>query len=183
MYKNVINFMTGETVSIKRIADETFIPFDPANTDYQKVLDYYIEEGDSIFELEDNEVVSSTIVEHASRKKFNNQLFAYKKAVDRLSQYLLAEGREELVEYVPSGEQKFNNDTMTLEPVLVERVTPAIEPLPEYMQISEYDSESKQYISVEIRNPLIVKDEEERAAAQAIVDATPQEVKDAAEAE
>lgn len=34
-------------------------------------------------------------------------------------------------------------------------------------------------ISLTVRNPLIVKDEEERAAAQAVVDATPQAVIDA----
>ena len=36
--------LTGaEAQSIKRIADEAFIPFDPANTDYQEYLEWLAE--------------------------------------------------------------------------------------------------------------------------------------------
>ena len=62
-----------------------------------------------------------------------------------------------------------------MEPILVERITPAIDPLPATVTVSKEDGTTE-----EIRNPAIVQDEEERAAAQAIVDATPEEVKAAA---
>ena len=43
MYQIVINSMTGETSCIKRLADNAFIPLDPANTDYQKYLEWLAE--------------------------------------------------------------------------------------------------------------------------------------------
>ena len=37
MYKKIIDTMTGaEAQCIKRLADNAFIPFDPANTDFQE---------------------------------------------------------------------------------------------------------------------------------------------------
>jgi hypothetical protein len=33
----------GQVVCIKRLADNAFIPFDPANTDYQKYLEWLSE--------------------------------------------------------------------------------------------------------------------------------------------
>jgi hypothetical protein len=33
----------GQLVSIKRLADNAFIPLDPANTDYQKYLEWLAE--------------------------------------------------------------------------------------------------------------------------------------------
>ena len=35
MHKLVKDKLSGATVSIKRLSDNAFIPFDPANTDYQ----------------------------------------------------------------------------------------------------------------------------------------------------
>jgi hypothetical protein len=47
MYKKIINTMTGlEMQCIKRITDNAFIPFDPANTDYQAYLKW-LEEGNT----------------------------------------------------------------------------------------------------------------------------------------
>jgi hypothetical protein len=43
MYQIVLNPMTNEISTIKRIADNAFIPFDPANTDYQKYLEWLAE--------------------------------------------------------------------------------------------------------------------------------------------
>ena len=37
------NPITGEPESIKRLADNVFIPFDPANTDYQAYLAWLAE--------------------------------------------------------------------------------------------------------------------------------------------
>ena len=44
MYQQVIDSMTGQPAQcIKRIADNAFIPFDPANTDYQAYLKWLAE--------------------------------------------------------------------------------------------------------------------------------------------
>jgi hypothetical protein len=44
MYKKVKDLITNEDLPIiKRISDETFIPFDNANTDYQKYLEWVAE--------------------------------------------------------------------------------------------------------------------------------------------
>jgi hypothetical protein len=44
MYKKIKDSMTGEVSCIKRFADNAYIPFDPANTDYQQYLKW-LEEG------------------------------------------------------------------------------------------------------------------------------------------
>lgn len=44
MYQLVANPISKELLSIKRLADNAFIPFDPANTDYQAYL-AWLEEG------------------------------------------------------------------------------------------------------------------------------------------
>jgi hypothetical protein len=61
-----------------------------------------------------------------------------------------------------------------------DKVMPAIDPLPATVNVTNADQGSEA-TTTEVENPLIVKDDEERAAAQAVVDATPQPVKDAAE--
>ena len=44
MYQKLTNPMTGaEAQCIKRLADNAFIPFDPANTDYQEFLKWLAE--------------------------------------------------------------------------------------------------------------------------------------------
>ena len=44
MYKKVKDLLTNEDLPfIKRVSDETFIPFDNANTDYQKYLEWLAE--------------------------------------------------------------------------------------------------------------------------------------------
>ena len=35
MYKQIIDGISGKVVCIKRLTDNAFIPFDPANTDYR----------------------------------------------------------------------------------------------------------------------------------------------------
>lgn len=47
MYKTVKDLMTGQTANcVKRLDDNMFIPFDPANTDYQAYLQW-LEEGNT----------------------------------------------------------------------------------------------------------------------------------------
>jgi len=43
MYKLLKSPYTGEIVAIHRLADNAFIPFDPANTDYQQYLAWLAE--------------------------------------------------------------------------------------------------------------------------------------------
>ena len=46
MYKLVKNQATGEIKrQVQRLADNAFIPFDPANTDYQEYLKFLAEGG------------------------------------------------------------------------------------------------------------------------------------------
>ena len=81
--------------------------------------------------------------------RFNQQLNAYVDAVERLAQHRLNETQERIVDEVLEGTVYH-----TVE------IQPFIEALP-------------------ADDPRVIKDEEERAAAQAVIDATPQNVIDA----
>ena len=111
---------------------------------------------------------------------FDLQTERYLKATERLSQYVLLEGREEVREnVVVETKEVFNEETGEIETVNVteEVITQtAIEPLEEFVEVTTTDPETLEETTESIRNPLVVKDEEERAAAQAIVDATPDSV-------
>ena len=111
---------------------------------------------------------------------FNWQLQEYRKATARLGQYVLADGREEVVEMQPTGEQVFNEATGEVEDVLHEVVVQtAVEPLPATVEILVYNEEDPDAEpTVEtVDNPEIIRDTEERTVAQVVVDATPDEVK------
>jgi hypothetical protein len=43
MYKLTPNFMGGSLPCVQRLSDNAFIPFDPANTDYQQYLAWLAE--------------------------------------------------------------------------------------------------------------------------------------------
>jgi len=102
---------------------------------------------------------------------FNTQLVAYRKAVARLENYLVSEGREEIRQDIPTGELDNNGD-----PVLESRVVQyAIDALPATVAQTIYD-EIGDSIATEIENPLITIDVGERAEAQEIINATPPEV-------
>ena len=117
----------------------------------------------------------------ADQTLFDRQLAAYRVAVARLAQYVVAEGRAEVREMQPTGEQVFNEETGEMEDVMMEVVTvTAIDPVEPTVERVVYadDPMADAEPTVEtIENPLITKDNEERAAAQAVVDATPDEVK------
>jgi hypothetical protein len=105
---------------------------------------------------------------------FNWQLSEYRKATARLAQYRLADGREEVREMQPTGEYDDEGNEF-MESVLVQT---AIDPLDATVEVTTYDVDGNEATET-VANPLIVKDDEERSAAQAVVDGTPQAVKDA----
>lgn len=110
---------------------------------------------------------------------FNWQLEQYRKATKRLAQYVLADGRPELTEMQPTGEQVYNEETGEMEDVLHEVVVQtAVEPLPATVDVLVYDENDPDAAPTTqtVPNPRIVQDEEERAAAQAVVDGTPDDV-------
>ena len=154
------------------------IPLDPANRHYQEVLDAIIAEGADCFDGDIPEDLQAA----ADTKQFNQQLAAYRVAVARLAQYIVADGRAEVTEMQPTGEQVFNEETMEMEDVMMEVVTvTAIEPVEPTVTRMVYSEDDPMAEPTEetIENPVITTDVAERSAAQATVDATPQPVKDA----
>jgi hypothetical protein len=116
--------------------------------------------------------VPQSLLDAAADKLFTAQLAAYKQATARLEQYIVADGREEVTEMQATGEQVFNEETGEMEDVLHEVVVQsAIEPLEPTVEQTVYSDDIDAEPTVEtVANPLIVTDEAERAAAQAVVD-------------
>ena len=154
------------------------IPLDPANRHYQEMLDAIIEQGADCFEGDIPEDLQAA----ADTKQFNKQLAVYRTATARLAQYVVADGRAEVREMQPTGEQVFNEETMEMEDVMHEVITvTAIDPVEATVTRMVYSDDIEAEPTEEtIENPLITTDVAERTAAQAVVDATPQAVKDAA---
>lgn len=125
--------------------------------------------------------VPTWVQEEADKKLFARQLAAYKQAVARLDHYVVAEGRPEVKEMQPTGETVFNEETGEMDAVMAEVVVQtAIEPVEPTVERTVYGDDPEAEPTVEtIENPLITQDNLERAEAQAVVDATPQGVKDA----
>jgi len=155
------------------------IPLDPANRHYQEVLDAIIEQGADCFDGDIPEDLQAA----ADEKQFNQQLAAYRVATARLAKYIVADGRAEVREMQPTGEQVFNEETMEMEDVMHEVITVTaiepVEPTVEQLVYNESDPMAEPTLT-NIENPAITMDNAERTAAQAVVDATPQPVKDAA---
>jgi hypothetical protein len=154
------------------------IPIDPANRHYQEVLDAIIAEGADCFDGD----IPADLQAAADEKQFNQQLADYRVATARLAQYVVADGRVEVTEMQPTGEQVFNEETMEMEDVMAEVVTvTAIEPVEATVTRMVYSEDDPMAEPTEetIENPLITADVAERAEAQATVDATPQPVKGA----
>ena len=156
-----------------------YIPLDPSNRHYQEVLDAIIAEGADCFDGD----IPADLQAAADEKQFNQQLADYRVAVARLAQYIVADGRAEVTEMQPTGEQVWNEETEEMEDVMHEVITvTAIEPVEPTVTRLVYSEDDPMAEPTEetIENPLITTDNAERAAAQAVVDATPQAVVDAA---
>jgi hypothetical protein len=105
---------------------------------------------------------------NTANNTFNWQIQDYTKATSRLARYVLADGRPEVYKDQPTGE-------FLTESVLVQT---AIDPLDAQVEQTVYDDEGNVTGTTMVANPLIVADDAERDAAQAVVDATAQDVKE-----
>ena len=109
---------------------------------------------------------------NVANNTFNWQLQDYRKATARLAQYRLADGKPEQTFEEPSGEyDEEGNEIMHV------WVQVGIDPLDAQVEQPVYDDEGNQTGTEMVDNPLIVADDAERAVAQAVVDATPDDVK------
>tara|TARA_R110000822_G_scaffold49967_2_gene130986 strand:- start:123 stop:647 length:525 start_codon:yes stop_codon:yes gene_type:complete len=154
-----------------------YIPLDPANRHYQQVLDAIIADGADCFTGD----IPTDLQAAADAKQFAQQLAAYKIATARLAQYIVSVGRAEVIESQATGEQVWDEDTMEMVDVMADVITvTAIEPVEATVTRTVYSDDIDAEPTEEtIENPVITADVSERATAQAVVDATPQEVKEA----
>jgi hypothetical protein len=128
--------------------------------------------NDDLFNSYMNTVSADTDTNRANNT-FNKQLADYRVATARLAQYRLADGRAEVTENIGTGE--FDEDGNEITETVV--VQTAIDPLPAQVEEITYDDDGNATTAM-VDNPAIVQDDEERAAAQAVIDSTPQSVKD-----
>jgi hypothetical protein len=156
----------GET-SLYCSSTEKFVPLDPANSDYQRVLDDIIEQGADCFTGD----IPTDLQTAADSKQFAQQVEAYKVAKARVAQYQLSVGVPESTQTITTG-QEMNMETGEMQDVTETFVIPAIEPLEATVEVTTHEM-GEDPVTTTVANPLIVKDNEERAAAQAIIDATP----------
>jgi hypothetical protein len=160
------------------VIDGLAIPLDPANRHYQECLDAIIADGADSFDGD----IPADLQTAADTKQFNQQLADYRVATARLAQYIVADGRAEVVESQATGEQVWDEDAMEMVDVMADVITvTAIDPVEATITRTVYSEDPDAEPTEEtIENPLITTDVAERAEAQAVVDATPQAVVDAA---
>jgi hypothetical protein len=134
------------------------------------------------------EINESTLATRKADALAEYQLEEYTKSISRLSQYQVALGREEVTEETVVGTRPVldENDEVVLgsegqvilEDIVEEIVAvTSIDPVDATVEQTTYDDEGVATTAT-VENPLITKDNTERATAQAVVDATPQSVID-----
>jgi uncharacterized protein (UPF0335 family) len=172
------------------------IPLDPANRDYQRFIQDVVEQGTGIVEGPDVVEPSYAELRAAEYPSYSDQfdqiyhegLDAWKASIQQIKdRYPKTITGGTTVASVPSWVQEAADnwtydkqlreyvaavERLELEPVV------ASEDIPETVEVTTTDLETMESTTETVRNPLIVKDEEQRAAAQAVVDATPQSVID-----
>ena len=170
---NMYTLIEDSMFNTKIIKTENmFIPLDVENVEYQKVLDDIIEQGADCWDGD----IPAELQTAADAKLFGQQVTAYTIAKARVAQYQLSVGVPESSETIVI-EQEWNQEAGEMQDVTETVVTLAIEPLEATVEVTTQEEDGDP-ITTTVANPLIVKDDEERAAAQAIIDATPQPVKD-----
>ena len=116
------------------------------------------------------------------------QLKEYTKAMSRLSQYQVELGREEVIEETVVGTRPVLDENgeivlgsegqVTYEDIVEDIVVvTSIDPVDATIEQTTHDEDGVATTTT-VENPLITKDNAERAEAQAVVDATPQSVID-----
>jgi hypothetical protein len=145
-----------------RLADGTWIPFDLENTDYQNFLQAILDHGTDILEGEAHSKLQTDL----KIITFNHHLHKYTQATARLARRDLSVTVPAVVEETVIGYE--HNDVTGLSKAVVETVTVTEEIPAEPATVTVEDEQ--------IANPVLVKDQEERAAAQAIIAATPPDV-------
>lgn len=150
--------------------ETTFIPLDAKNLDYQKVLDDIIEQGADCFEGD----IPADLQAAADAKEFAQQLKAYKVALARVAQYQLSVGTPLMSQTNVIGEG-WDEGILETYDIIETIITPAILALETTVEQISTDRDGISTTTT-VANPLIVKDDEERAAAQATIDATPSAV-------
>ena len=176
-----------------------FIPVNSENTDYQQFVQDVAEQGISIVEGPD--VIEPSYVElraseYLSREEQLDMIYWDKVNGTTNWEDTIREIKDRhpktitggtTIGEVPAWVQEaadnwtFNKqlreyiaavERLELEPVV------ASDDIPETIEVTTTNPETLEVTTETVRNPLIVKDEEERSAAQAVIDATPQSVID-----
>jgi hypothetical protein len=129
----------------------------------------------------ENDTLEGDIPEWVEEDIATWQLDRYSKAMDRLSKFVVADGREEVTEDVVVGIFDSSDEGGDIVDVTETRiVSEAIAPVPATVEITSHTGDIEDSATTTtIENPLITQDNAERAEAQAIVDATPSAVVDA----
>lgn len=116
---------------------------------------------------------------NAENNMFNLALMRYRRALKRLDQYRLADGRPAITEEHEQTDENGNvvYDDTTGEPLMeTVMVSQVIEPLEAYVEQPAYNEEGERTGTETVPNPLIVQDDAERAEAQATIAVTPADV-------
>ena len=121
--------------------------------------------------------VPQDLLDAAANKLFAQQVEAYKIAKARVAQYQLSVGVPESTQTITTGMQEWNEEAGEMQDVTETFVIPAIPALEATVEVTTYDFDTDTSTTATVANPVIVKDNQERAAAQAIIDATPVPVK------
>ena len=103
--------------------------------------------------------------------------WSYIQAKARVAQYQLSVGVPESSGTIVTG-QEWNEEAAEVQDVTETFVIPAIEALEATVEVTTYDFDTDTSTTATVANPIIVKDDAERADAQTIIDNTPQSVKD-----
>ena len=180
--------------SIKK--GNSYIPLDSANSDYQQFIQDVAEQGMGIVEGPD--VIELSYVElrtldypsYADQfdKIYHEGVDAWKADIQTIKDRhpkTVTGGTTigEVPDWVQTAADNWTFNKQLREYVgAVERLeldaVVASDDIPETIEVTSTDPETMESTTTTVPNPVIVKDEEERAAAQGIVDATPQKVID-----
>ena len=126
---------------------------------------------------------NDTLEARKSQALFDHQLKKYTEAMIRLDAYIVADGQEEVIESIASDQRVWNPETKEWEDVMIDVVTrQAVDPVTATITVMSSETPGDEPTEQTIENPDITKDNEERVAAQAVIDSTPQTTIDAYEA-